>query len=198
MKRYKTVEAYISGVDSWNEELILLREILHTTPLDECVKWGAPCYTHQNKNIVGLGAFKSYFGLWFFQGALLEDRHRVLINAQEGRTKSLRQWRFTSKQEIKPRIIKAYVKEAIRKLDQGMEIKPDRQKRLQIPPELQQALAENRQLERAFADMSRGRQREFAEYIASAKRADTKTKRLSKILPMISEGIGLNDKYRSH
>jgi uncharacterized protein YdeI (YjbR/CyaY-like superfamily) len=39
---------------------------------------------------VGIGGFKSYFGLWFHQGALLTDKAGVLINAQEGRTKALR------------------------------------------------------------------------------------------------------------
>ena len=90
-----------------------LRAILDATPLTAEIKWGAPCYTFNGKNVVGLMAFKSYFGLWFHQGVALKDEASVLINAQEGKTKALRQWRMTSVKDIKPAIVKRYLKEAI-------------------------------------------------------------------------------------
>ena len=46
-------------------------------------------------------------------------------------------------------------------------------------------------------DATRGKQREYAEYIAGAKREETRSKRLQKVFPMIEAGIGLNDKYRN-
>lgn len=113
MKRAESVDEYIDFAENWKDELIRLRKILNSTELEETVKWGAPCYTADGKNIVGLGAYKSYCGLWFLQGALLADKRKVLINAQEGKTKALRQWRFQSSSEIDARLIKAYVKEAI-------------------------------------------------------------------------------------
>ncbi len=48
----------------------------------------------------------------------------------------------------------------------------------------------------AFGLMRKGLQREYADYIASAKRDETKQRRVEKILPMIAKGVGLNDKYR--
>ena len=90
MKRYKTVDDYIAGSDQWSGELAKIRGILATTDLTEEIKWGAPCYTFDGKNIVGMAGFKSYFGLWFHQGALLADDAGVLINAQEGTTRALR------------------------------------------------------------------------------------------------------------
>ncbi len=101
MKRRKTVAEFIATSDKWQQELELLRKILNSCDLEETVKWGSPCYTFRGKNIVGIGAFKSYCGLWFFQGALLADEAGVLMNAQEGVTKAMRQWRFQSKSEIK-------------------------------------------------------------------------------------------------
>ena len=197
MKSYKTVDAFIEGNERWTPELEQLRKILKATPLEETVKWGAPCYTFEGKNLVGIGAFKSYFGLWFHQGALLTDSEQVLENAQEGKTKALRQWRMASKKEIKARTIKAYIKEAIDLQNQGREIKPDRNKPLVIPPELKEALAKNAKARTAFEHFTKGKQREFAEYISAAKRETTKERRLKKILPMILDGIGLGDKYRS-
>lgn len=197
MKRFKTFDEFISGTEVFRGELIKLREILNSTELEETIKWGAPCYTSAGKNVVGIGAFQSYFGLWFFQGALIDDKNNVLINAGEGKTKAMRQWRMTSAKEIKPRAIKSYVIAAIQIVVDGAEIKPDRNKPLEIPAELAGAFSKNRSAQNCFSKMTKGKQREYADYISSAKRAETKQSRIEKILPMIVEGIGLNDKYRN-
>ena len=196
MKRSKTVDDYIRDANQWRDELKLLREILQTTKLVEEIKWGAPCYTHMGKNVVGVGSFKSYFGLWFHQGALLRDDNSVLLNAQEGKTKALRQWRMTSATEIKAAVIKRYVNEAIGHVDAGHEIKADRDKPVDVPKELQSAMRRQKGATAAFQELRKGLQREYAEYVSSAKRDETKQKRLQKILPMITAGLGLHDKYR--
>lgn len=197
MKRFTTVDDYIAQAENFQPELIRLREILQATRLSETVKWGSPCYTFDDKLVVGLAAFKSYVGLWFYQGALLSDPHRVLQNAQDGKTKAMRQWRFQGLKEIQARPIRAYVKEAIELQQQGREIKPDRSRPVVIPPELQQALDGDAELKKSFAALTKGRQREYADHIADAKRADTKAKRLQKMLPLIRAGGGLHDRYRS-
>ena len=129
MKNAKSVDDYIKKEERWPAELKKLRAILLATPLEETVKWGAPCYTYKGKNVVGLVGFKDWFTLWFHQGAQLKDEKKVLINAQDGKTKALRQWRMESAKGIKPATIKAYVKEAIAVIDDGREIKPDRAKK---------------------------------------------------------------------
>ena len=195
MKRARTVDNYISDASNWQAELKRLREILKSTELEEDVKWGGPCYTVDGKNIVGIAGFKSYFGLWFHQGALLKDQKNVLINAQEGRTKALRQWRMHAARDIKPAIIKSYVREAIKLAKEGKKIAPARDKLLVIPAELRRALEKNKSASENFKNMRLGLQREYADYIAEAKRDDTKLRRIEKILPMISAGTGLHDRY---
>ncbi len=195
MKRAKTVDDYIAESPR-RDELERLQTILQSTELEECVKWGGPCYTIAGKNVVGLGAFKSYFGLWFHQGALLADKDKVLTNAQEGKTKALRQWRMTSMDDIDEKKINRYLKEAISLAKEGREIAPDRNKPLTVPAELSKALREDKAAGAAFKQLTQGQKREYAEYIAEAKRADTKERRLEIILPMIKAGKGLNDKYR--
>jgi len=196
MQRAKSVEDYIANASHWLDELVRLREILRSTSLTEEIKWGAPCYTWKGKNVVGIGAFKSYYGLWFHQGALLKDDNKVLVNAQEGKTRALRQWRMKSSSEIKPAVIKRYVKEAIGHVDAGREIKADRAKTVEVPDELRKAMRRHKGASAAFRELTPGRQREYSEYVASAKRDDTKQKRINKILPMIVAGVGLNDRYR--
>lgn len=196
MKRTKSVDDFIAQSDKWQPELVQLRKIIAATPLVEEVKWGIPCYTHNGKNVVGIGAFKSYFGLWFYQGALLMDENKVLINAQEGKTKALRQWRMQSTKDIKPNVIKRYVKESIQQVDAGKAIGPARNKPVVLPAELKSVLRKNKTVEKKFHSLTPGKQREFADYVASAKRDATKQTRIQKIIPMIKAGVGLNDKYK--
>ena len=196
MKRYKTVDEFLSGATAWKPELTKLRDILRKTGLSEEVKWGAPCYTHKGKNVVGIGGFKSYFGLWFHQGALLKDDAKVLVNAQEGKTKALRQWRMSSPKEIKPAVIRRYVKEAMGLVEAGRAIKADRKKPVVVPEELTKAMRRTKGATAAFRELRPGCQREYAEYVAEAKRDETKQRRITKILPMILQGAGLNDRYR--
>ena len=196
MNRYESVDDYIEASEQWRAELVQLRKILQATQLEETVKWGGPCYTHDGKNVVGMAGFKSYFGLWFHQGALLTDKQKVLINAQEGTTKALRQWRMQSAKDIKPAAIKAYVKEAIELANAGKKIGPQKKKPIVVPPELKKAFAKNAKAKKGFAALRPGLQREYTDHVASAKREETKQKRIEKILPMMAAGKGLHDKYR--
>ena len=41
--------------------------------LTEELKWGAPCYTLQKKNVVLVHGFKEYCAILFVKGALLRD-----------------------------------------------------------------------------------------------------------------------------
>ena len=198
MKRASKVDDYIAGAGGWQEALILLRQIFQSTELKETVKWGMPVYTMNNKNVAGFSSFKSWTGIWFYQGVFLKDPAGVLINAQEGTTRGLRQWRFTSAREIKDQkeTILAYIKEAIRNQEQGKEIRPDRKKALEIPRELELAFSKDPALKDSFDALSPYRKKEYAEHVASAKRDETRQKRLELIIPMILDGIGLSDKYR--
>ena len=196
MKRFKTVDDYIASSTQWQDALNKLREIMLSTGLEETVKWGVPVYTFSGKNIVGLAAFKNYVGIWFYQGVFLKDAKKMLVNAQEGKTKALRQWRFNSIEEINEDLVKTYVFEAIENQKQGKELKPERKKDLIIPPELKDVFKQNQDLADQFDTLTLSCKREYAEYISEAKREETKVRRLEKIIPMIMEKTGLNDKYK--
>lgn len=198
MKKATSVEEYIETSENFSDALTLLREIMCSTEMEETLKWSAPVYTVSGKNVIGLGAFKKHFGIWFYNGVLLKDNHKLLTNAQEGKTKALRQMKFSSIDEIDKNIVLEYVKEAIENQKAGKEIKPDRTKKeLTIPDELKNILKENLNLKDCFESLAPYKQREYCEHIASAKREATKLSRLEKIVPMILEGKGLNDKYKN-
>jgi uncharacterized protein YdeI (YjbR/CyaY-like superfamily) len=190
------VTEYIEKKSAWSEELNILRSIFSALPLEETIKWGAHYYMSNGKNILGMAAFKSYFGIWFMQGALLKDEAKKLINAQEGKTSALRQWRFNSKDEIDADLIKTYVLEAIDNQHQGKEIKP-KKKPLIIPDLLQKAFDADQELKEKYEAFTLGKKRDYADYISEAKREATKQSRLEKIIPIIKSGMGLYDKYKN-
>lgn len=179
----------------WEEELELLYSIVRSTELVEETKWGGPCFTLNGKNVLGIGGFKSYVGIWFHQGVFLKDPLKVLITASEGKTRALRQWRFQSKKDINTKQVKAYVQEAIDNAKAGRELKPEK-KNVPFPEELKHVLQKNKKLNTNFAALTPFKQREFMEYIGEAKREETRLARVEKSIPLILEGKGLNDKYR--
>jgi len=197
MHKAKSADDYFEKATLWRTELKTLRNLLLECGLNEEIKWGVPCYTLDGVNVVGIASFKSYVGLWFFQGALLKDADKVLVNAQEGRTKAQRQWRMTSAAEIKPTVVVRYLKEAIAIAKSGAVIPKAPAKKLVMPPELSKALQSDKKAGAAFKLLTPGRQREYADYVSEAKQAATKEKRVAKILPMIAKGGGLNDKYKN-
>ena len=179
----------------WEEELLLLKSIIEKTELEETIKWGGPVYVYNKKNVIGIGGFKDYFTIWFFNGVFLKDEKKKLINAQEDKTKSLRQWRFTSKEEVNEKEVLEYIAEAIENEKQGKIIKPAKKEPI-VSELLQKEMDNNPALAEAFQRFSPYKQYEFLEYIETAKQEKTKLSRIEKVIPMILGNIGLNDKYR--
>ena len=182
-------------VNQWKDELEILKAILAKTELVETTKWGGLIYTLNDKNIVGIGGFKSYFGIWFMNGVFLNDKAQVLVNAQEGVTKALRQWRFNSKDEIDEALVTAYIEEAIENEKKGLRHRPLK-KELIICEFFANKLKNESEFANAFYNFSPYKQKEFLEYIANAKQEKTKISRMEKIKPMILNNISLNEKYQ--
>lgn len=181
---------------TWKKELALIASIIAKAPLEKTVKWGAEVFTFNGKNVVSYGGFKNYFTVWFYNGVFLKDKYKVLVNAQEGKTKSLRQWRFTSIEEVDEKRILEYITEAIEIEKKGLKIKQEPFRPVPSPPLLSDALKKNKQLKAAFEKLTPGKQKEYMLYISEARQEATRQNRLEKIRPMILQGIGLNDKYK--
>ena len=195
MIRAKTVDDYIDSTPEWAvEKLIVLRQLAINSGLKEEVKWGAPSYS--GKGIVlGLAAFKGWVSLWFHQGSFLKDEHKKLLAAAE-KTKGLRQWRLLPEDKIDETLILKYMLEAKANDLAGKKIKVE-SKKLETPKVLLRAFSNDGILKSSFEALSPGKQKEYAEHIGSAKREATQVSRLEKSIPLIKEGIGLNDKYKN-
>ena len=156
MKKVSSVDAYIAFGGDWKGCLVLLRELFSSTIMVESIKWGMPVYTVNGKNVAGFSAFKSWVGIWFYQGVFLKDGAGLLMNAQEGVTKGLRQWRFSSADEIQKNrlLILSYLEEAIQNHKDGKELKIQRSKAVVIPEELKIAFTNNPALKDHFEALS--------------------------------------------
>ncbi len=190
------IDAYYSKNQKFKEGIGQLRQIVLKTELVETLKWGAPVYTIDNKNVLGIMAFNSHFGIWFFNGVFLSDPKGVLKNAQEGKTKSMRHWKLRALSDIDEAGILNYIEEAIENEKKGLKLRPSVSKEVIIPKLLKDVLAEDNRLNEQFNMLAPYKQRVYCEHISEAKQQKTKESRLQKIIPMISKGIGLYDKYK--
>lgn len=181
----------------WAACIEVMEQLIVKTDLTKAFKWGTDVYTYNGKNVIGWGGFKDFFSLWFYNGVFLEDRENVLVNASEGKTKALRQWRFTDVGQMDERKILAYIEESVQTIRDGKEIKPQRASPKGPEGVLKTALDSDREFNTAFAGLTPGRQREYIGYIEEAKQETTKQNRIAKIRPLVLAGKGLHDKYKN-
>jgi uncharacterized protein YdeI (YjbR/CyaY-like superfamily) len=176
--------------DRWEAEIAAMRRVLGGLAMTEERKWGSPTYTVDGKNIVILQAFKEYFALGFFQGALLKDPKKVLV--QLGQVHAGRVMKFASAKEIaaKAATIKAYVREAIAVEKAGLRMKPKTTEDYPIPEELTERFRKDPRFKRAFEALTPGRQRSYLYHFAAAKQSATRVARIEKAMPAIFEGRG--------
>ena len=188
------VDFYFSKNTKWQKEIVKLREIVLETGLIEELKWGAPCYTFQQSNVVLIHVFKEYCALLFFKGALLKDPKGILVQQTEN-TQATRQIRFTDVREIVKleRAIKTYIYEAVEIEKAGLKVNFKKTKEFAVPEEFQSKLKKNAALKKAFASLTPGRQRAYLLYFSQPKQSKTREARVEKCTLQILNGKGLND-----
>ncbi len=188
------LDFYFSKAKKWQGEFEKLRMIILDCQLKEELKWGHPCYTFQESNIVLMHGFKEYCALLFFKGALLKDNNSILIQ-QTKNVQAGRQIRFTSVQEIiqMKKILKAYIQEANDVEKAGLKVELKKTTDYIIPVEFQNKLDKNAVLKKAFNALTPGRQRQYIFYFSQAKQATTRELRVEKCFKQILNGKGLND-----
>lgn len=188
------VDFYFDKADQWQDAIVQLRAIVLGCGLDEELKWGCPCYTHQGRNIVLIHVFKEYCALLFFKGALLKDTDGILIQQTEN-VQSARQIRFTGVREITKhkRAIQSYIFQAVEMEKAGLKVKFKKTSEYDVPEEFREKLDKMPALKKAFAALTPGRQRAYIFYFSQAKQSKTRESRVEKYIPKILSGKGLED-----
>ncbi len=189
-----TADVFISKTKKWQAEYIRLRKIVLDCQLTEEMKWGVPCYTFENKNIVLIHGFNEYCAYLFPKGVLLKDPAKILIIQTEN-SQSARQIRFTHVDEIEEMepILKAYIQEAIEVEKAGLKVNFKKNTEFTIPDEFKEKLDQNPALKTAFNALTPGRQRAYLLYFSAPKISKTRADRVEKWTQPILNGKGLND-----
>ena len=188
------VDFYFDKADKWQKELNQLRMIVLDCGLVEELKWGVPCYTFEDSNIVLIHTFKEYCALLFFKGALLHDTNGILVQ-QTKNVQSARQIRFVDVSEIieLKSILKTYIYEAIEVEKAGLKVALKKTNEYELPLELKERFKKSPALKTAFNALTPGRQRAYVLYFSAAKQSKTRESRIQKSVDSIMKGKGLND-----
>lgn len=186
------VDSFIGRANAWADEMNALRTVLLGCQLSEDIKWGKPCYSHDDKNIAILQPMKEFLALMFFKGALVNDNAGLLVSQGPNSRSALRiEFRSTDDIRTATTAVIDYVTQAIEIERQGLNVGPA--PALELVDELRERLAADDQLAAAFNALTPGRQREYNLHIASAKQASTRHDRIDRAHPHILAGKGLRD-----
>jgi uncharacterized protein YdeI (YjbR/CyaY-like superfamily) len=211
MKMTKSIDVFLAdgcgrcskfGTDDcsvrvFSEEIAALRGIALSVFQEETMKWGAPCYSHNGKNVAMLFSFKDNCGFSFFKGPLLADTHQMLVAPSET-AQTFRLLRFTKLSQIieKQEEIRSYLFEALEIEKAGLKLQLKPPTEFPLPDELSIQFEENPQFEAAFKSLTPGRQRNYLRHFNEAKQSATKTARIEKYKPFIFKGIGMDEAWK--
>ena len=189
------VEWFFEKDTQWQQEFGLLRQLVLDCGLEEHLKWGVPCYTFQDANVVLIHGFKEYCALLFHKGALLKDPQGILVQQTEN-VQAARQIRFPGAEEIVALEdeLKSYIINAREVEKAGLKVELKKTRDYEVPEEFQQALDENAEFREAFEALTPGRQRGYLLYFSAPKQSKTRLSRIEKNWDRILQGKGLNDK----
>lgn len=179
----------------WNRGLTDLRRICLESGLVETVKWGHPCYMHEGRNIVILGAHRSDFRISFFNAALIKDPNGIL-EKQGPNTRYPDMIRFSENTQVAEMesVIRSYLQEAMSYAKAGIK-PPKEQHKIELPTELLEALASDPELADAFHRLTPGRQKSYVINLNSAKKAETRISRIAKFRDKILAGKGATERW---
>ena len=188
------VNFFFEKTSPWQKAYQKLRGIVLDCGLREELKWGVPCYTVRNSNVVLIHGFKEYCALLFHKGVLLRDSRNILIQQTEN-VQAARQIRFADLAEIEALepVLKEYIREAVEVEKAGLQVPMKTTSEFAVPEELEEKFARDPDFLAAFEALTPGRQRAYLLYFAQAKQAKTREARIEKYVPKILDGRGLND-----
>jgi uncharacterized protein YdeI (YjbR/CyaY-like superfamily) len=196
MPRDPRVDAYIASKNDFAQPILThLRDLIHghAPAVEETIKWSMPFFTYKGELLANMAAFKEHaaFGFWDRLG---------LATGKEG--DAMGQYgRLTDVPTLPPdTLLLGRLDEALAKIDAGE--KPKRPARgakpeAEVPPALAAALAADAQATGTWNAFPPSCRREYCEWVADAKRDETRAKRVTQTIEQARAGKKLNWKYEN-
>lgn len=192
------IDAYIDRAAPFARPILRhLRVIIAAACPDgeETIKWGFPHFLYGGRLLCSMAAFKAHASFGFWQGEQvigdhMSDKARNAMG-QFGRLEKLSDLPDDA-------LLRKMLATAMALNKSGAAPKrPVKHPKapLAIPDDLAAALAAAPVAKACFDGFPPGQQREYAEWVASAKRAETRAKRLETTISQLTEGKRLNWKY---
>jgi uncharacterized protein YdeI (YjbR/CyaY-like superfamily) len=195
MSRDPRVDDYIAKAQPFARPILThLRDVIHQACPDavETIKWSRPFFEHKGRMFAGLSAFKAHASLvlWRMGEGDATSREREGMG-EFGKIASLADLPADAE-------VIAAVHEAMTAIDTG---KPARAKKaprpeLSVPDELAAALAEAPGAKATFDGFSPSQRRDYNEWIAEAKRPETRAARVTQAIEWLFEGKPRHWKYQ--
>lgn len=192
----ENTDAYIDKQDSSiGENLSELRQFILSlhNGIEEDWKWGAPSFAY-NGLICWMVSFKDFIGLNFYKGSLIED-YNGLFESRGVDDKNNRLIYFYHGTKPDLEAVRPYIIEAIRLNEKGLKPKPIR-KELILPDFFSSALNSNKTAKSKFEALSYSKKKDYIDWLSSAKRQETRLKRLEQAMSFIENDIDRHAKYR--
>ncbi|MET1111038.1 MAG: YdeI/OmpD-associated family protein [Allosphingosinicella sp.] len=192
------LDAYIARQADFARPILEhLRAALHAAcpEAEETLKWSMPHFLYKGQMLAGMAAFKAHatFGFWRAKEVLGETGAERDAMGQFGR--------LTSVADLPPDdILHALIRKAMALTDSGA--RPARPKAApkpepETPPELDSALAANPAARATFDGFPPSCRREYVQWVAEAKRPETRDKRIAQAVEWMAEGKRRNWKYEN-
>ncbi len=197
MSRDSRIDAYIAARAEFAQPILVwLRERVHAACPDaeETIKWSMPFFTYRGKPLANMAAFTAHaaFGFWSRTSEISgeKDGHAM---GQFGRLQSLADLPDAT-------VIEGLVRDAMALIDAGPKADrapPRAKSQTAVPPELAEALAGDAAASATFEGFPPSCRREYCDWIAEAKRPETKAKRVAEAVAWMREGKRRNWKYEN-
>jgi uncharacterized protein YdeI (YjbR/CyaY-like superfamily) len=198
-----SVDAYVASAAPFAQPILThIRELVHKALPDvqEDIKWSMPFFIYRGLMLGNMAAFKQHcsFGLWGQEAAANLRADGLYDRKAMGQLGKL-----TSLEDLPPdRDFLRYIRSAAEEISTGTRTQNYSRPQStapkpppEVPGALASALKKNKAAAAQFAAMPRGCQREYCDWIAEAKRDDTRDKRVATAVEWISEGKRRNWKY---
>ena len=197
MARDPRIDAYIERAAPFAQPILQhVRGLVHEAcpAVEETIKWGMPTFVHAGAILCGMAAFKQHasFGFW---------KHALVVGEGEPRDGMGSYGKLVSLDDLPPkRTLLAHLRKAVALNEAGVK-SPARKSAPKPPPEtpaeLAAALAQAPAAKAAFDAFPPGCRREYIEWIAGAKRPETRARRVSEAVAWMAEGKRRNWKYEN-
>ena len=166
--------------------------ILSADPeLIEDWKWGPNYYL--NGMVCGYWGFKKHVSLVFFQGSLLKDKKKILLE-NPGNVHN-RHIKFTDVKQIDDKVILHYLFEAIDNNRKGLKIVETKDKTITTPEDVVKAFKKAKVL--VYLDsLAFSHRKEYVQWIESAKKEETRLKRITQAIEKLATKEMMHDRYK--